>query len=351
MTDNINQVLPDLIYSDMDQRAGAYGYTNLGTKQVTLEFFKEQKHEEVNESNPKKQLNVMTYNIWMSENIKYSRYPDRAPHIIEIIKNANADVIFLQETSKRFLAMLKADKAIMTNYYFSVSDSEVAIKNTSVFTLILSKEPICFSAFGLLTGEHKYSFTFAQISKFFLVNVYLHAGSKYSPGIINYQKYHEYRSIQLKIIQQQISKCNKLNLPIILGGDFNFHLDGNQIDFPEGSIVKEFGLKDSWREINPDSNGWTEDTNTNFMRWNVKQQEKYFRYDGIFVPSHVSVNKATLLGTNSIFAIDFNEEMSRELYASHMTRAQLDPNKMRLVDGKFPFWPSDHYGVIVGMSL
>ena len=44
-------------------------------------------------------------------------------------------------------------------------------------------------------------------------------------------------------------------------------------------------LVDTYRTLNPNTTGYTEDTDRNVMRWNQKLIEKHYRYDGILFRS------------------------------------------------------------------
>lgn len=332
---------------NMDQRASAYGYNNEPGKELTLSFYEKVNHEydfDLEEETPLSKMKIITYNVWTTQNIIYSRFDDRIPYLVEILRNTDADVIFLQEVGKKFLdKMLKSD--LSSKYYFSVHSDKLFRTEVTNITMILSRIPIKMSVYGVISGDHDYSFTFAEINGYFLVNVYLHAGSKNSPGVINFEKYHTYRKNQLDMIHEKITKENKTNDPVILGGDFNFHLDGDVESYPEMDSMKKFGLVDAWKLNFNGDNGLTEDTDVNLMRWNVKQQEKKFRYDGIFVPESTIVTSSVLIGTAMCFSIPFDEEVKRDVYKAHIKKAQLDLEKMRLVNGCFPWWPSDHFGV------
>ena len=330
--------------SIIDQKALAYGYNNHSIKEISLAntIYREYDITRSNEQNNKEILKIMTYNVWMSPNISYSRYKERAPHLINLIKLEDPDIIFLQECSHEFYEVLKK-----LSYNLSVEPPS----DTMVFNVIGSKFPIESEFYGETNGDHVYSFNMAVISGMFCINIYLHAGSSSSPGITNPQKYHDYRRKQLEIIHQKMNEFNnndfifqryktdEKRLPIILGGDFNMDLDSPSL-FPEISVLKSFDLNDTCKD-----KYFTEDTDINLMRWNVKQISRKFRYDAILVDNNFDSITSKIIGTKPCFMTD--EEFERPSFRFHVDRANLDKEKMRLIDGHFPWFPSDHFGVVV----
>ena len=88
----------------------------------------------------------------------------------------------------------------------------------------------------------------------------------------------------------------------IICGDFNFHLDGELKDWPELAMIDRFkadGFIDTFRQVNPDDPGFTEDTDFNAMRWNQKLIEKQYRYDGILFKGAWKPTGSVLIGRDT----------------------------------------------------
>ena len=176
-----------------------------------------------------------------------------------------------------------------------------------------------------------------EYNDFVLYNVYLQAGSKKSPGQEHYWfHYTRCRIDQLKKIKELINKDTK---PVILCGDFNFHLDGGE-EWLETNELKDY-FKDSWRELRK-TEGFTENTDVNTMRWNLKFQEKKVRYDGILYRGNGIMPIFTkLVGTKPI---QLNKKMTDEFIKNFITNEhdKVKYNKKKTIN----IFPSDHFAVI-----
>jgi hypothetical protein len=144
---------------------------------------------------------------------------------------------------------------------------------------------------------------------------------------------------------------------VILCGDLNFHLDGRIEDWPEIEMLtkyKTLGFIDTYRALNPDEGGFTEDTDRNPMRWNQKLIEKHYRYDGIFYKSVSSVpHSSALIGTefeciDTVESKWFIEKIS-EVVPDELDRLiQCPPDKDHKI--RLPINPSDHFGVLTAFG-
>jgi exonuclease III len=196
-----------------------------------------------------------------------------------IIKN-NPDIVCFQEVSLISLQILKKRLSYIYKYQYETDYffDEILQRNREVETITFSKYQVCnYQVYGL-DGNLRYnnSLIRTEFNNFVLYNVYLQAGSKKSPGQEYYWfHYTRCRIDQLKRIKELIDKDMK---PVIICGDFNFHLDGGD-EWLEYNEIKDY-FKDSWKEVN-NNEGFTENTDINTMRWNLKFQEKKVRYDGI----------------------------------------------------------------------
>ena len=96
---------------------------------------------------------------------------------------------------------------------------------------------------------------------------------------------------------------NTDNKNIITVGDFNCNLDGSIEDWPELKELKKSNFKDLWKDKGY-GDGFTENTDINFMRWNLKSKAKKFRYDAILYKGSFKPININLIGTEKAFNLD-----------------------------------------------
>jgi exonuclease III len=294
-------------------------------------------------------FSIMTYNIWglpPKNNFILKLMKIRINLIADIIIKNNPDIICFQEVSLIPLYILKKKLSSIykyqyeTNYFFD----ETIKRNREVETIIFSKYPVCnYQVYGL-DGNLRYnnSLVRAEFNNFVLYNVYLQAGSKKSPGQEYYWfHYTRCRIDQIKRIKELIDKDTK---PVIICGDFNFHLDGGD-DWLEYDEIKDY-FKDSWKEIRK-TEGFTENTDINTMRWNIKFKEKKVRYDGILYKSDKIIPLTSkIVGTKPV---PLNKEMTQLFIKNFVTD---EYNKIKYNNIKtINIFPSDHFGVITKLII
>jgi hypothetical protein len=294
-------------------------------------------------------LSIMTYNIWglpPKNDFIFKIMKIRINLIVNIILKNSPDIICFQEVSLISFNILKKRLSYIykyqyeTNYYFD----EILKRNREVETIIFSKYPVCNYQVYSLDGNLRYnnSLIRAEFNNFVLYNVYLQAGSKHSPGQEHYWfHYTRCRIDQIKRIKELIDKDNK---PVIICGDFNFHLDGGD-DWLEYDEIKDY-FKDSWKEIRK-NNGFTENTDINTMRWNLKFQEKKVRFDGILYKSEkIYPIFCKIVGKKSV---PLNKEMTQLFIKNFVSD---DKNKIKYNNKKtINIFPSDHFGVIAKFKI
>lgn len=238
----------------------------------------------------------MTYNCWWSlkitnnveiYNFHYEFFKIRMENIANIINNSDADIVCLQEVGKMTFEILQPLLMDKYKYYYenpiNFSKENEILRNRPLETMCFSKYPAkefkLFSVHGNLSYNN--SMLLIDFDDFIVFNVYLQAGTRNSPGQkdlwFNYSRcrYNEYLAINNYVINNNIKK------PIIVLGDFNTNLNGNKNEWPELKAFKKLKLQDSWLTKYNKNGGFTEDTSINYMRWNVKFEEKIFRIDGI----------------------------------------------------------------------
>jgi hypothetical protein len=147
-------------------------------------------------------------------------------------------------------------------------------------------------------------------------------------------------------------KDNKIKKPIVVLGDFNTNLSATFEEAPELRAFKLLGLEDAWlnkysdRKNNP---GYTEDTDVNHMRWNVKLEKKQKRIDGIFHTKNVlKTNEIVVLGKEPVKGVP-DELMDK--FKTYRIPPKATDADIKFIDGKTMFWPSDHFAVVANLEF
>jgi len=316
-------------------------------------------------TNPKElpnDISIMTMNIWglsVKNMAKYSFMDQRMGKINEIIKDKNPDIVCLQEMSYsafNFLNPLVSDKYKRSEDSF-LTDIEMKKQRNRDIDLFayLKYEPNkvqIYSVGGVLNFE--YGVMVIEYNNAVIFNVYLQSGSGYSPGQeddLNTIHYSRCRREQYEMLKQKIFN-EYSNKKIIVCGDFNIHLDGTNTEWPEKKELDSIGLIDTFRTLNPYTNGFTEDTVNNSMRFNIKLKDKQFRFDGIFVKDIIP-KESFIIGKDYSFDLTQEQvEIVKEYLTNigkstkfHLIRYKNDYKKI------IEWWPSDHFGVITKLSL
>jgi len=334
---------------------------------------------------------IMTYNIWHSlkkfptntdnkqENKKNNErnifelefLEIRVRQVAKIILESKADIICLQEVS---LEAYNIIKPIITKKYKYKYEYESNFKpdididgkrGRTVETMCFSKYPAL--SYKLLKIEGNLSYNDSAIVLEFgnalVFNVYLQAGTSKSPGQsfrwIHYSRcrYNQYLAIGEYLRENNITK------PIIVVGDFNTNLDGNEEEWPELRAFNRLNLTDSWKATSQDDPGFTEDTMVNLMRWNTKFEEKQYRIDGIFYTTGSFItNQNEILGKKPISdstksRIDISKLQTQflEYKVSKNSKQELNDILRGPLDlhgnTKTLIWPSDHFAIISDLEF
>lgn len=301
-----------------------------------------------------KKFKIITMNILGLEKpgmVEALQMKKRLNKLADIIEDEKLDIICFQEMSDSSFNILKPR---MSNYIFSEENFNMAeaskARNSKMDVFSYMKyRPKSIEIYSL-GGNSGYDNTviFITYPNIIVMNVYLQAGSKFSPGLgENAIHYSRCRNEQLKMIVKIINKRYKQK-HIIMSGDFNTDLDGM---WPEYKQIESLKLKDSYRLVNPYEQGYTEDTDKNLLRWNIKFQHKQFRYDGIFY-NKLKVIKSYLIGTEPI---DLNSDET-ELLINYIKKTFSDDVIEQNIKYKantklLQIWPSDHFGVVSKFSF
>jgi exonuclease III len=294
-------------------------------------------------------FSIMTYNIWglpPKNDFILKLMKIRINLIADIIIKNSPDIICFQEVSLIPLHILKKRLSFIYKYQYETDYffDETLKRNREVETIIFSKYPVSnYQVYGL-DGNLRYnnSLIRAEFNNFVLYNVYLQAGSKHSPGQEHYWfHYTRCRMDQIKRIKELIDKDTK---PVIICGDFNFHLDGGD-EWLEYNEIKDY-FKDSWKEIRK-NDGFTENTDINSMRWNIKFQEKKVRYDGVlYKGNELQPLFSKIVGKKSV---PLNKEMTKLFIKNFVTdeHKKIKYNNKKTIN----IFPSDHFGVITKFKI
>jgi len=206
----------------------------------------------------------MTWNIWHGglHGDKVSNFEKDTANTINILKvilHNDPDIIFMQETY-----CCGMDIARQAGYSFSSRGSS----NLSIH----SKYPIVVDTISIYRPFNSYGVIIDVAGeKILFVNVWLH----YLPDFFQDIKQFSPDSLiagegttrlqEIKAILNSVDSISEvLNIPVIIGGDFNAgsHLDwtestrefhyGKVVEWPVSKLMVDNGYTDSFREANPD---------------------------------------------------------------------------------------------------
>lgn len=215
-----------------------------------------------------------------------------------------------QEMTPAFLKFLYQDSQSMREkygYMYPDQDNfnELMSRKADAIAMIISKHPAIKHTTYMLQGNSNYynSLGVTEFDNLVIFNIYLQAGSKFSPGLkYNWENFSRCRRQQLIFIKSLIDSYENRKSIVVLG-DFNFelnsiHYDGTPDDtenWSELTFLKALQLKDSFKTLHPLEQGLTENTDINTLRFLGKLEHKSLRYDGIFFN-----NKLTPISSNVV---------------------------------------------------
>jgi exonuclease III len=208
-------------------------------------------------------LRVMTWNIWHGglhgdKSLDFKQDSSNTANVLKVLMQESPDILFMQETY-----CCGMDIAKEAGYPYSWRGSS----NLSFH----SKYPI-IDTIHIFRAFNSHAVVIdVDGEKILCVNVWLH----YLPDFFQDIKTMSSDSLKLgegttrlkeiKSILHSVDSLDKiLNLPIIMGGDFNSgsHLDwvestreyhyGKVVEWPVSKMMKERGFTDSFREAHPD---------------------------------------------------------------------------------------------------
>lgn len=304
-------------------------------------------------------IKIMTYNIWgmlyqfgndEGNNFFIKTMEIRMNKIAEIILEKQPDIICIQEISSLALKFLnKRLKDIYPYQFEEYLNTEKTRKSRNrgleiyFFSKFLPKSYTHYSISGNLGYEN--ACALLEFDNLLIANCYLQAGSKHSPNQEPYWfHYTRCRSEELRAIKTILEKYNMNKIVL---GDFNFNIGGTMeeqvFDWPENLVIDQMNLSDSW---NNQTNGFTENTTINKMRWNVKFMEKHFRYDAILYNGQLRALGTEMVGIDEI---PLSKEDSELFIKYRIPNVPDKLDKIKYFDDKsklMSLFPSDHFGLV-----
>ena len=297
-------------------------------------------------------FSCLTYNIWglARKDEQAHLFTLRQPLLEKTIRESGADLLCLQEMSEfsygRLTTLISEYKFASEIPYPATHQSD---RNRAVDTYFLSKYKPSRVTLYNLPGVLGYSncLLVIEYSNLVVFNLYNQAGSRSSPGQgLKWIHYSRCRYDILETIYDMI-KDSYSGKNSIICGDFNFHLDGELKDWPELAMIDRFkadGFIDTFRQVNPDDPGFTEDTDFNAMRWNQKLIEKQYRYDGILFKGAWKPTGSVLIGRETeCLTPEDSEWFIKNM--SEVKESNLD-DLWYCKDKTIPINASDHFGVL-----
>ena len=253
---------------------------------------------------------LLTYNIWglAKSKKKQQLFDIRQPILEKTLLDSGADMICFQEMSHYSFEQLKGyltPWAYKSEFPFpqikghmgsvvsaNQAANEAKKRKRTVDVYFVSKyvpkKVTNYSLPGVL--DYYNNILVVEYSNLVIINLYSQAGSKNSPGQTEkWIHYSRCRSDLLYILYEMVKGAYMGN-NVIICGDFNFHFDGSIQDWPELEEIQKLGTVgfiDTYRHLYPNVRthpGYTEDSDTNILRWNAKFREhaiKHDRYDAI----------------------------------------------------------------------
>lgn len=299
-----------------------------------------------------KKITICTYNIWSGQKFSsFSKLEKRLPYIVDEIVKDNPDIICLQEMSQQAIDYFKSRKEIFSEYFFFELEPDLREKgeNKSLdIPFVLSKyKPRSVYKYMLETNHVNWPFLVLEFPNLIVVNVQLQGGNKDSQGITektDISSFSKCRIQQLKDIKNVLDSYKYDTNNVVFVGDLNFDPDTD----PEKEELSKLGLKDAWRVSKFDEKGFTEDTTTNKMRWNIKHKRTRGRFDVIlFRGNKIKPTKIKMIGTQPVFTIDRNDYE----FNKHITDNNLDFRFVKLTGDRIQYWPSDRFGLIAEFTM
>ncbi|CAD6212524.1 unnamed protein product [Miscanthus lutarioriparius] len=269
----------------------------------------------------KKTFKIMTYNVWLREDVEVIRRMDA---LEDLIKQHSPDFICFQEVTPYISMILqKSDwwkqyncvsykKAIEMSYYcMQLSKLPVKASDRILFSNSIMGRELCITSVS--TGEMK---------KLILATTHLESPCPAPPKWD--QIYSKERVDQAKQCLENLGRFRNA----ILCGDMNWDDKG------DGPFPLQDGWTDAWVELKPGEDGWTYDTKANGMLAGIRMLPK--RMDLFLCKlADFKIDSIEMIGKEAIPGVSYSKEK----------KIRKESRKIQL-----PVFPSDHFGLVLTIT-
>jgi endonuclease/exonuclease/phosphatase family metal-dependent hydrolase len=187
------------------------------------------------------QLRVLTYNV-LADPVEV---PLRVPRLFEIMRDANADLLMLQEVAPWFVELLERD-GWLRDYEAAHIDGRLALPNGQ---MILSRFPIARSRARQLSGRQGRTVLVSEIT--------LSTTDAIVLATTHMESYLEDGPIRAQQLDEIFAELGDESAPTLFAGDLNFG-DGEQPD----TAHLDPAFVDLWTALRPTDPGFT---------WNIER--------------------------------------------------------------------------------
>jgi endonuclease/exonuclease/phosphatase family metal-dependent hydrolase len=247
-----------------------------------------------------RRLRALTYNV-LADPVEVEL---RIPRLLEVMRDANADLLMLQEVAPWFAALLERD-GWLREYQAAHIDGRLALPNGQ---MILSRFPIARSRARRLSGKQGRTVLISEIT--------LPGSESIVLATTHMESFLEDGPIRAKQLDEIFEDLARETAPTLFAGDLNFG-DGEQPD----TAHLDPNFVDLWTHLHPGDPGFT---------WNIE--------------------RSPMAAAGS-----FVGEPSRRLDRMLLRGATWVPSKIDIIGDRSvsdhpALFPSDHFGLVAELS-
>ncbi|XP_015696987.2 uncharacterized protein LOC102705849 [Oryza brachyantha] len=270
----------------------------------------------------KKTFKIMTYNVWIREDIELRR---RLDALGELIQLHSPDLICFQEVTPYMYQLL--EKSDWWQEYECLLSRQMAMRK-SHFCMQMTKLLVSSSArIPFPNSTMRRELCIATIKTGEMINLALGTSHLESPCPLPPRWDPKYSKERVDQAKYSLSMLGKFNDAIFCG-------DMNWDDKVDGPFPLPDGWVDAWVEMRPGDNGWTYDTKANAMlSANFKQQKRMDRF--VCKLSNFKIDDIEMIGKEAIPGVTY--------YKEKIVRKEL--HKLDL-----PVLPSKHFGLVLTIT-
>ncbi|KAF0892062.1 hypothetical protein E2562_013458 [Oryza meyeriana var. granulata] len=270
----------------------------------------------------KKTFKIMTYNVWIREDIELRRRLDALGDLIQL---HSPDLICFQEVTPYMYQIL--EKSDWWQEYECLLSHQMAMRK-SHFCMQMSKLPVRSSGrIPFPNSVMRRELCIATIKTGGMINLALGTSHLESPCPLPPRWDPKYSEERVAQANHSLGILGKFNNAIFCG-------DMNWDDKVDGPFPLPDGWVDAWVELKPGDNGWTYDTKANAMlSANFKQQKRMDRF--VCKLSNFKIDDIEMIGKDAIPGVMY--------YKEKIVRKEL--HKMEL-----PVLPSKHFGLVLTIT-